>query len=47
MTFSKLSKVTDVTLADYGPKGVGFSFSGKYIGKPKGVRRATRRSKAR
>jgi hypothetical protein len=43
MTFSKLSRVADVTLADYGPKGVGFSFSAKYIGKPK---RTPRRSRA-
>lgn len=43
MTFSKLSKVADVTLANYGPKGVGFSFSAKYVGKP---RRTPRRSRA-
>jgi hypothetical protein len=38
MTFSKLSTVADVTLADYGPRGIGFSFSPKYVGKPKGSR---------
>lgn len=42
MTFSKLSKVADVTLADYGPKGVGFSFSPKYIGKPERTSRGLR-----
>jgi hypothetical protein len=43
MTFSKLSKVADVTLADYGPRGVGFSFSPKYLGKPR-VKPRRRRS---
>jgi hypothetical protein len=42
MTFSKLSKVADVTLTDYGPKGIGVSFSPKYVGKPK-VSRTGRR----
>jgi hypothetical protein len=47
MTFSRLSKVADVTLADHGPKGIGFSFSPKFIGKPEASPRRRRRSKLR
>lgn len=46
MTFTKLSKVADVTVNDYGPKGVGFTFSPKYLGRPNTApsrRRSTRR----
>lgn len=43
MTFSNLSKVADVTLADYGREGIGFTFSPKFIGKRKVSRPAQRR----
>ncbi len=38
VTFSNMSKVANVVLHDYGPKGIGFSFTAKYLGTPKSTR---------
>jgi hypothetical protein len=34
LTYTRLSDTADVTLVDYGPLGVRFTFQGKFLGKP-------------
>jgi len=38
LKFTHLSKTADVELADFGPKGLHFSYQGKYLGKRRGRR---------
>lgn len=33
LTFTRLSKTADVLVVDYGPKGIGVTFQGKYLSK--------------
>lgn len=40
LRFSKLSDTAEVTLIDYGPKGIGFSFHGKSLKKTRTPRRS-------
>jgi hypothetical protein len=38
LTFTRASDTADVELIDYGPKGIRFTYQGKYLGRPAGRR---------